>query len=177
MELTITYLFSQIFIIINYIFLVLSYQVKDRKKILIFNFGALISTALSHFFLGAYSGLAMQFVSIIRNIVFLIDENTNNDNEKTTTKDIIILVLLYIVSIIFAIFTYNGFLSLMPVFATMVYTYSVWQKNTKVYKLLGVLVSILWLIYDIYIFSVFAIVLESILLISVIIGLLKEEKK
>lgn len=173
---TITYILSQIFIIINYIFLIMTYQSKSRKNILIYNIIALISTGLSYVFLSAYSGLAMTIVAVIRNIIFMIDEKKNGIKEKNEAKDYIILAVLYIISIISAIFTYNGILSMMSVVATMLYTYSVWQKNTKIYKMLGLPVSIIWIIYNIYIFSIFGIILEVILSISAIIGYMKESK-
>ena len=173
---TITYILSQIFIIINYIFLVMTYQSKNRKNILIFNFVALIASALSYMFLSAYSGLAMTIVAIIRNIIFIIDEKKNGKSEKNQTKDYIILAILYIISIISGILTYNGILSMMSVIATMLYTYSVWQKSTKIYKILGIPVGIIWIIYNIYIFSVFGIILETILAISAVIGYIKERR-
>lgn len=171
---TTTYILSQIFIIINYIFLVITYQSKSRKNILIFNFGALIASALSYIFLSAYSGLAMTIVATIRNIIFIIDEKINGKREKNSTKDYIILIILYLISIISGILTYNGILSMMSVIATMLYTYSVWQKNTKIYKILGIPVGIIWIVYNIYIFSVFGIILETILAVSAIIGYVKE---
>lgn len=174
---TATYILSQVFIIINYIFLVMTYQSKSRKYILIFNFGALISTGISYIFLSAYSGLAMVIVAIIRNIIFIIDEKKNGKSNKNGIKDYIILAILYIISIISAVYTYNGILSMMSVVATMLYTYSVWQKNTKIYKALGVPVGIMWIIYNIYIFSLFGIILEIILTISSIIGYIKENKE
>ena len=79
-------------------------------------------------------------------------------------KDIIILAVLYAISIISAIYTYEGFLSLMSVFATMLYTYSVWQKKISIYKILGIPVGIIWIIYNIYIASIFGIILEIALL-------------
>lgn len=174
---SITYILSQVFIIISYIFLVFTYQTKNRKSILIYNFISLIATGLSYIFLSAYSGLAMVGVAIIRNIIFLIDEKRNGKSEKNTTKDYIILAILYLISIIFAIFTYNGILSMMSVVATMLYTFSVWQKNTKVYKLLGMPIEAIWIIYNIYIFSIFGIILESILAISTVIGCIREFKE
>lgn len=173
---TITYILSQIFIIINYIFLVMTYQSKNRKNILIFNFVSLIASALSYMFLSAYSGLAMTIVAIIRNIIFIIDEKKNGKSEKNQTKDYIILAILYIISIISGILTYNGILSMMSVIATMLYTYSVWQKSSKIYKILGIPVGIIWIIYNIYIFSVFGIILETILAISAVIGYIKERR-
>lgn len=170
----ITYILSQIFIIISYILLLFTYQSKSRKNILIFNFVSLIATGLSYAFLSAYSGLTMVFVAIIRNIIFYIDEKKNGKSSKNNTKDYIILAILYLISIIFAILTYKGILSMMSVFATMLYTFSVWQKNTKVYKLLGTPVETIGIVYNIYIFSIFGIILETIVAISTVIGYLRE---
>ena len=79
--------------------------------------------------------------------------------------------------IISTVFTYDGLLSLLSVIATMTYTYSVWQKKTNVYKFLGIPVGILWILYNIYVKSIFGVILESILLIASITGYLVEVKK
>ena len=72
--------------------------------------------------------------------------------------------------IIVSIPTYNGFLSLMSVFATMTYTYSIWQKNTLVYKFMGVPVGILWIIYNAFVGSFFGVTLEAALCVASLIG-------
>ena len=171
----IAYILSQVFIIISYILLAFTYQTKKRTSILIFNFGSLIMTGLSYIFLSAYSGLAMVGVAIIRNIIFMIDEKKNGKSNKNSTKDYVILAILYIISIVFAIITYNGILSMMSVAATMLYTFSVWQKNTKVYKLLGMPIEAIWIIYNVYIFSIFGIILESVLAVSTVVGYIREK--
>lgn len=177
MELTATYILSQVFVIINALLLMVTYQLKTRKSILIVSFMALIANGVTYVMLSAWSGLAMVFVAMIRNIIFIIDENKNGKNNQITKKDIIILIVLYAISIISAIYTYEGFLSLMSVFATMLYTYSVWQKKTKAYKILGVIIEIIWIIYNIYIFSIFGIIVEIVLLTSAVIGIIREYKK
>lgn len=123
------------------------------------------------------SGLAMCVVALIRNIIFLVDEDKNGKREKITKKDIVILAILYVISIISAIFTYEGPLSLLSVIATMLYTFSVWQKKTNIYKLLGIPIGILWVLYNIYVMSIFGIILETILLICSTTGYLLEIKK
>jgi len=177
MEVTVPYILSQIFIIINYVLLMATYQVKSRKTILMFNFGAIIATGVSYVFLSAWSGLAMVIVASVRNIIFMLDEKRNGKSDKITKKDIIILMILYTISGVSAIYTYEGFLSLMSVFATMLYTYSVWQKKTSIYKVLGIPVSIIWIVYNIYIVSIFGVILEAVLLISAIIGIVREYRK
>ena len=171
------YSLSQVFIIFNYIFLGISYQSKDHKKILYLNIASLSCAGLSYICLSAYTGLAMEIISIFRNIVFLINEEKNGKTKHISKNEIYLLIVIYILIIISTIFTYDGFLSLMSVFATALYTYSVWQKNTKLYKLLGIPVSIIWLIYNIYIKSIFGIILEIILILAEIIGVIREGKK
>lgn len=174
MKIEIEYVLSQIFVIINYFLLISSYQLKNRTKILLLNFGSLIANAISFFLLGGFSGVGMSIVAIIRNIIFLID---NNNSNNITKKDIAILFFIYTLSVICAIYTYNGFWSLMVVCATMLYTFSIWQKDTKIYKALGVPVGILYILYNIYVKSILGILFESFLMISAIIGFLIEYKK
>lgn len=169
MNLTTNYVLSQVFVIIGYVLLITTYQMKNRKSILVTNFISLLSLCISYVFLSAYSGLVITIIALIRNVVFLSDED-----EKITKKDVIVLITFFIISIIAAIFTYDGILSLMPLFATLLYTYSVWQNNTKLYKILGIIIEIIWMIYNIYIFSVFGIVFELALTLSAIIGVIRE---
>ena len=177
MEWTTTYILSQVFTIIMYILLALTYYAKDRKKVLYLSFLSIIANGIAYIFLSAWTGVAMCVVALIRNIIFLVDERKNGKREKINKVDIAILVILYVITIISTVFTYEGVLSLLSVFATGVYTYSVWQKKTNIYKLLGIPVGILWILYNIYIMSIFGIILETVLLICSITGYLLEMKK
>ena len=173
---TLLYILSQIFIILNYVFLVITYQLKNKEKILLFSIAAQSACGLSYICLSAYTGLAMSLISIFRNVIFIINEEKNGVTEKTTTNEILMLLVIYALTIILSVITFNGFLSLLSVFATMLYTFSVWQKSTKTYKILGIPVSLLWLSYNIYIHSIFGIILELVLMISAIIGFNREKK-
>ena len=129
MDWSTTYILSQVFTIITYALLALTYYAKDRSKVLTLSFLSLIANGVAYIFLNAWTGLAMCVVALIRNIIFLLDEKKNRKRETINKTDIIILILLFTISIISAIFTYDGFLSLLSVFATMLYTISVWQKK------------------------------------------------
>lgn len=174
---SLTYILSQVFTIINYALLGVTYYAKDRKKILIIGFLSIVANAIAYILLNAWTGVAMCVVALIRNIIFWMDEKKNGKRETINKKDIIILVILYSTIVVSTIFTYDGFLSLLSVFATSTYTFSVWQKKTNIYKLLGIPVGILWILYNIYVKSIFGIILESILLICSISGYLLERKK
>ena len=163
MEWTTTYIVSQIFAVIMYTSLASTYFVKKRVTVIILNFIGSTSIIVTYVLLGAYSGLAMAIILIIRNIIFLIDNNKEKD--KNGKKDFIILGVIYVLSILAAIYTYEGFLSLFSVFAAMINTYSIWQKDVRIYKLLGIPNGILWIIYNVYILSISSIIAESILLV------------
>ncbi len=131
-----TYIISQVFVIIMYTLVSLTYYMSNRKTLLIMSFCAIVSEAIGYTLLHAYTGLAMCFVALIRNAIFLVDEKKNGKTEIISKKDIAILLILFSITIISSIFTYDGIFSLLSVFATMLYTYSMWQKKTITYKIL-----------------------------------------
>ena len=131
-----TYIISQVFVIIMYTLVSLTYYVSNRKTLLIMSFCAIVSEAIGYTLLHAYTGLAMCFVALIRNAIFLVYEKKNGKTEIISKKDIAILLILFSITIISSIFTYDGIFSLLSVFATMLYTYSMWQKKTITYKIL-----------------------------------------
>ena len=88
MSLETTYIISQIFTIITYILLALTYYAKDRKKVLIISFLSLIANGLAYIFLSAWSGFSMCIVALIRNIIFIIDEKKNGKRDKINKTDI-----------------------------------------------------------------------------------------
>lgn len=177
MEFTTSYIISQLFVLVLYICLALTYFMKDRKTILILNFIGLAANGITYILLGAYSGLAMCVISLIRNVIFIIDEKKHGKKETNDRKDVIILIVLLTISILLAILTYEGFFSLFSVFATILYTYSVWQKKTRIYKIFGIPIGIMWIVYNIYIASILGIILESVLFICSTTGYLLETRK
>ena len=176
MELTIKYILSQIFTIAMYGLLVLSYQSKKRNNILILSLLSQVTCGIAYILLDAYTGLAMCIIAFIRDIIFMIDENKNGKRDEITKKDIVFLIVFYLLIIISTIFTYQGLYSLLSVIATIIFTYSVWQKKTKVYKFLGIPIGILWILYNLYVKSLFGVILESLLLIASIIGFAKDKE-
>lgn len=166
MSISLTYILSQILVIVYYWIYSWTFHLKDSKKILIFGIVATIISSISYLLLNAYNGMAMCFVAIIRNLLFAKDKN-NKVN----------LILIFVLTLISSIFTFNSYFCLFNIIATLIYTYALWQKNTRIYKLLGIIVNGLMIVYDIYIKSIFGVILISIAFISSIVGFLKENKE
>ena len=175
MEITIKYIISQIFTVMGYTLVTSTYHIKKRKTVLVLNLLSKFAFAIAYVLLGAWSALAMIGAALIRNTIFMINENEKRN--KINKIDILVLVIVYAISIISAFFTYEGFFSLLPVISTLIYTYAIFQKNVKTYKLLGIPTELCCEVYNFYIKSISAIFLELIPLTSSIIGYINEVKK
>ena len=176
-EWTFEYLASQILTIIIYICLCSTYFLKSRKKILNLNAIAHIIQAIAFLLLGGLTGAAMNAILLVRDLVLVTDEKNNQKSDKITKRDIGILICFIILIVVITLFTYDGLTSLLSVIATIISTFAVCQKSTKIYKMLGIPVSVSWLGYHISLNSIFAIILESILLVSTITGYILELNK
>ena len=166
MDMSFTYILSQILVIVYYLIYSSTFHLKDSKKILILGIIATIISSISYLLLTAYTGMAMCFVAIIRNLLFTKEKNSSFN-----------LILIFLLTVAASIFTYESYFCLFNIIATLIYTYALWQKNTRIYKLLGILVNGLMIIYNIYIKSILGVVLISIAFISSIAGYLKENKE
>ena len=172
MEFTVAYIISQILTLILYSFLGISYLQKNRNKVLILNIIVDILHIAAMCLLKGYSGAAMGLVSLYRDIFLLIYSRKKNSKNR----NIFILITSVILIIIFSFVTYNGIFSMLSIVATLITTFAIWQKNVKYYKFFGIISSLLWILYNVFVFSVVGIVLESIIFIFSIIGYIKEIK-
>lgn len=161
--LTVSYVLSQLFAIIYYIIFAITYYMRNKKTILVLGVISIFIHSISYALLGGWTAVAMGLVAVLRNLILISEE-------KKDKKNNIILYTLYLITISSGIFTYDSIFSIFPVIATILYTYSIWQSNTKTYKLLGVITGILCTIYNIYIKSIFGIIAEFVLTICSLHG-------
>ena len=176
MELTITYFISQVCTIIMYVLLGVTYQVKSRRKILILSILSNTFQGIAYVLLNAKSGFVMCILAILRDISMMSISDKIKDEEKSKKAYLCVIIVFYIAIIISAFCTYEGSLSMLSIIATAIYTYSIWQKNEKIYKVLGTPVGICWIVYNIFVKSIFGVVLESIILICSIVGYVRSRK-
>ena len=176
MELSQNYIISQVCTIIMYALLGITYQVKARKKLLILSIFSNAFQGIAYLLLNAKSGFVMCVLAILRETAMMFISDKIN-NEKTSKNAYLgVIIVFYIGVVISAIFTYEGIFSMLSILATVIYTYSIWQKNEKIYKALGTPVGICWIAYNIFVKSVFGVILESIILICSIVGYVRSRK-
>lgn len=164
------YIWSQVFVFFAYAFLVVSYAIKNRKIILYILCVSTVFFAVSYVFLSAWTAVGTNCISLVRNILFLITIKSYNKNKENAKRfDNIILGVTLTSLLIISIIFYDGPLSILSSFASTLSSIAAWQKNNLVYKILGIVCNICWIIYNLSVGSIVGAILEGALMISVII--------
>ena len=122
--------------------------------------------------LSAWTGLALNAVGIVRTLLFMF-LSKKNQTEKPNKADWISLIVILIVSIIGTILTYETYYSLFALLCCILFTIATWQRSVKVYKILGIGISISGILYSIFVNSIMAVILESVVLMVNIINLIR----
>lgn len=133
---------SQIAGLMATITIFMSYQQKKKSNFLYIQIFANVFYAIQYLLLGAFSAVAMDFISIGRSIIFY------NDEKKKKRTHIIVLICIEILIILLGILTYKNLISLLPILIAIIFTYGTWQKNLKLTYFIGIISSIMWIWYN-----------------------------
>ena len=164
------FILSQIIGLLAIICWTMSIQQKNKEKILIYQMIANTLYTIQYSLLGAFSAVAMNITSAIRSIVFYSDEKENNQSKTSCAIFIVIIIILGII-------TYETPISTIPILITIAYTYSVWQTNLKITRIIFIIAAIIWIYYNLKVGAYISIVGNILEIISGIISIKRFHKK
>lgn len=144
----------QILGFLAWILLILSYYRKNTNKILVFQIISTILFCLHYYLLGAYSGLLICALEVVRDASYYF-----------TDKDNYIFIGSVFIYIICAIVTYTNLLDLFPYLASTIDGFFLTKKR-KIVVFGAIVTYILWLIYDIYARSYSGAITDAIIILS-----------
>lgn len=156
--------------VVGMVFGVLSYQCNTHKKIMIFKTVTEFSFAVQFFLLGKYTGVAMNVIGCVRNIVFAVVIA----KKKSPLPGIIVFAVLTITA---GALTWAGAISLLAIIGKTFTNFSFGISNPKHVRLLTIPSGVCWLIYDILGNSIAGAVLEVLGLISIAVGYFRYDFK
>lgn len=150
--------------LIGSVLMILSFQCKRPKKLIIMqSFGGLMFS-VNFFMLGAYTGGMLNAVNVIRGIAF-------TKIKKKTLLTPTIIIVIYIAA---TALTYNGWLSVIVFIAQTAGTITFYINTDKAIKLGNLFVtSPLWLVYNIVNGSIGGILCESFAITSIIVYIIR----
>lgn len=167
------YITSQIITILMFLLIGLSYYQKKRDIILLCNIFAQICQIVSTLLLKGITGALMSIVMLISYYIMYIDYKFNH--KKSKKRDTLILFSSLVIIVLITITTFNGYAGLIVGIATAILLLSLWQRNLKIYKYLGVIATLLWLIYYNSLKSFFGVILNGVLIISTLYSFKKNK--
>ena len=166
--------------IVAMFFNIFSYQQKSAKGVIAFQLFGGLFFSVNFLMIGAYSGGLLNLVAVIRALLFLKKEKFHTDRWYW----LIAFTLVYLVSYVmtFTVFSkeltvLSAIMEFLPVIGMVATTLAFRHSEAKVIRRFGFASSGCWLIYNIYAFSVGAIICEAFSIISIIIGILRLDKK
>ncbi len=164
---------AQIIAVIAFILEVLGNTKNKKINILIYHTISNVLFSISYFLLGAdaLSAAYLLGLAALRNIVFLYYES------KGKQTPIIWLIIYSIVAIIATAISYKDIYSLVPVVASLVYSYSIWQDNLTIFRVVTIFIGIMWVSYDIIVGAFATAGSDAIKAMSAFLTILKYNKK
>ena len=171
---------AQIIGILAMAFNILSYQQKTRTQAIAFQLAGGLLFSVNFFMLGAIVGAILNAVAVVRAIIFLNKERLRADRLPWLIGFISVFILTYVLT--FTLFdkepsAKNLILESLPVIGMTATTISFRFTDAGSIRKYGLISSPAWLIYNIANLSVGAILCETFSLCSILIGMLRFDKK
>ncbi len=135
---------------------------KHWQVILLKTLGSLMFV-IQYLLLGAFTGAAMDVIGIIRNVTFILLVRKG----KSTTVGIVIFS---IVTVALGVLSWEGYISILAIFAKTVTTVAYGIKNARVIRMCNIPSSSCWLVYNFISFSLAGVFNEIFVLSSIAVA-------
>ncbi|MFA5602248.1 MAG: YgjV family protein [Bacilli bacterium] len=163
------YIISQIIATLSFIALILSFFSNKRKTVLILLIIHTVLYGIHYLILGAFIGFIALMIETLRNVVFYFKGKNHKENS------FLVLIFFFIIFILTSIFTWDGFIKIIPLIASLIITYGIWQKNLSIYRITSLSCAILYIIYNIINVTYIGMIGEAVIAIFAFIGIIKND--
>ncbi len=152
----------------------INYIVKTRGQVLFVNSATTVCFVLHYLCLGAWAGMALNFVAFIRNIVYYY---AGKNGRVSKVLSIAFTVIMGAMGITVSLIAKEGWYFIFSVVALMINSFAMSFSNPTNIRKSILITSPMVIVYDCFVFSVGGAVYESVAIISAIIGLIRYKKK
>lgn len=165
--------------IVAMVFNILSYQGKSQKTVIALQlFGAALFS-VNFLMLGAVVGGVLNILGTVRAVLFLFKDKIKADRPPFLIAFITAYIAVYVLN--FTLFgkeitAFNLIIEILPVIGMIALNVGFALKNASDIRKCGLISSPAWLIYNLAVGSVGAIICETLTLISILIGIFRHDK-
>lgn len=161
-EITTKILIIQTIGLVATVLMVSVFQSKKRSSMLKLQISATLLFALHFFLLGATTGSILNLAGSLRSFVFLKSHKKRNPQ---------ILYLFIALFTLVGLITWQGPISLLPMFGMVAGTIAYWQKTPAKTRMLIPFSTIPWFAYSLISGSIPGVMVESFVFVSTVIGI------
>ncbi|MEE3342564.1 MAG: YgjV family protein [Bacilli bacterium] len=165
----INFIIAQLMGLLALVFLVYSFQNNNKKTLLKFQVVSSFLYAMQYLFLGAYTGCLMNIVCMIRNYLF-------KEYEDVEISLRWLLIILGAMSLLM-MFSYDGYVSLLPFFAVLFFTIALWVGNLRFIRIFEAIGALLFIIYSVLVYAVMGVFAFSFELSTVLFAIYRFDIK
>ncbi len=162
---------AQIVGVVAMILLFCSYQSNKRFVILLFQIGISICFITHYALLGAVSGVMINIVCFLRNIVFYFR------GRYKWADSIAIPITVCAAELILTVIVWSGPIDLLAIAGALLQTTALWMSKPRNTRIFMAAASPVWIVYDVYFKSYAGIVTEIITLTSLLIAAIRYDFK
>ena len=162
-----SFIIAQVIGLFALIFNMISFHQSKKKNMLVFQAISNFAYLAQYVCLNAWVGAAITSLGVLRSFVFYYYD------EKNKNKSIAVLLVICLLTIFIGSFTYEGIVSLLPVFIAILYTYGMWQNNLKIFRIIALISPVCWFVYDFYVLAVIACISSVFEFISALFAILR----
>lgn len=148
----------------------LTYQLRTREQVLVAHIATALCFSLHYLMIGAFSGMALNMVALIRNIVYYFLGKNGPIKKRWAILFVVIISAAGLLS-------WQGWYSILMVLGLIINTYFMSSSNPQNIRKSILVSSPLVLSYDVLVLSVGGAVYESVAIVSAVIGIIRNRKK
>ncbi len=156
----------QLISLLAWFFITISYWQNKKITLVIFQIIANLTYAIHFYLLGGISGTLCNLAGVVVLFLLLIKEKSKKNCYGLIIPIILIFMFIFITS-------YNKPYDIFPIFACIIPLGTNWFKNTLIIRIGGIIGTISWIIYDIFVGSYIGIITNIIFVFSTALSIYK----
>ncbi len=148
---------------------IISFQSKSYQKIVWLRVLSEFVFAVQYFLLGATTGMVTNLTSCVTNSVY-------RERIKRGKKVAGFQIAFGLLFAILGILSWHGYVSLLAIAAKVLSTVANGNANPKTIRIINLIISPLWLVYDIIVFSLAGVLSDAFTLVSIVLAMVRLDK-
>lgn len=147
-----------------------SFQMNVPKKMVLCQLVSSTLFTIHFFMLEAVVGAAINIMSAVRSLIYA-------QTDKKWAMHPAWTLVFVMISILIAIFCWEGAISILPVLGSVFYTLSFRMKTSKMVRLVSLPSSPCWIVYNAINGSIPGIITECYVICSILVGMIRHDRK